>query len=57
MKGVINMSTLPTFESILLEINQSFGGVSFSTDKKKNFLPVECKKKYIKKCFSKFLKI
>lgn len=37
MKGVIIMPTLPTFESILLEINQSFGGVSFSTDKKRKF--------------------
>lgn len=32
------MATLPTFENILLEINQSLGGKSYSTGKKTKFL-------------------
>lgn len=52
IKGVINMSTLPTFESILLEINQSFGGISFSTNKKRKFATRRMQEKVYQKMFN-----
>lgn len=46
------MSTLPTFESILLEINQSFGGISFSTNKKRKFATRRMQAKVYQKMFN-----
>lgn len=55
-KGIIFMATLPTIESILLEINQSFGGMSFSTDKKRKFSTRRMQEKTYNKMFSDILK-
>lgn len=45
------MPTLPIFESILLEINQSFGGRSFSTEKKRKFSTRRMQKEESQKMF------
>lgn len=45
------MPTIPTFESILLQINQSFGGISLSTNKKRKFSTRRIQKEGVQKIY------
>lgn len=45
------MPTIPTFESILLQINQSFGGIGLSTNKKRKFSTRRIQKEGVQKIY------
>lgn len=51
------MATIPTLESILLEINQSFGGISFSTEKKRKFSERRMQEEEYQKMLLIFLRV
>lgn len=51
------MPTIPTFESILLQINQSFGGIRLSTNKKRKFSTRRIQKEGVQKIYKAILKI